>query len=53
MITLIILFIDSFIKMFTNKGFIVSYDSAFIAGMSEIMITTALFGIYSLYKGFK
>lgn len=51
MITLIICFADSFIRMFTGNGFIVSFDYAFCAGMFELIITIGLAGIYQFYKG--
>lgn len=51
MITLTICFIDSFIRMFTGQGFIVSFDYAFCAGMFELIITIGLAEIYQLYKG--
>lgn len=51
MITLIICFVDCFMKMFTGHGFIVSPDYAFCAGMFEMMITIGIAGIYNLWKG--
>ena len=51
MITLILCLTDSFMRMLTGDGFIVSHDFAFCAGVFELIITIGIAGIYQAYKG--
>ena len=52
MITGIICLIDAYMRMFTAKGFIASFDFAYCAAGIEIIITIVLIGCYDIYKGF-